>query len=60
MTETVPERVPRARSLRGPEAVVAEFEELGLLEKVENHRHAVGHCYRCDTSWSRGCRTSGS
>ena len=22
---------------------------LGLLEKVEPHRHAVGHCYRCDT-----------
>jgi valyl-tRNA synthetase len=29
--------------------VVAEFEQLGLLEKVERHRHAVGHCYRCDT-----------
>jgi valyl-tRNA synthetase len=29
--------------------VVAEFEGLGLLEKVERHRHAVGHCYRCDT-----------
>ncbi len=21
----------------------------GLLEKVEEHQHAVGHCYRCDT-----------
>jgi valyl-tRNA synthetase len=29
--------------------VVRELEELGLLEKVENHRHAVGHCYRCGT-----------
>jgi valyl-tRNA synthetase len=29
--------------------VVAEFERLGLLEKVEEHQHAVGHCYRCDT-----------
>ncbi|MGI9041617.1 MAG: valine--tRNA ligase [Gemmatimonadales bacterium] len=29
--------------------VVAEFEALGLLEKVEDHRHAVGHCYRCET-----------
>ena len=26
-----------------------ELERLGLLEKVENHRHAVGHCYRCGT-----------
>ncbi len=29
--------------------VVAEFEAAGLLDKVEPHRHAVGHCYRCDT-----------
>ncbi len=29
--------------------VVAEFESLGLLERVEEHRHAVGHCYRCAT-----------
>ena len=29
--------------------VVAEFEQAGLLEQVEKHRHAVGHCYRCNT-----------
>jgi valyl-tRNA synthetase len=29
--------------------VVAEFEKAGLLERVEEHRHAVGHCYRCNT-----------
>jgi valyl-tRNA synthetase len=29
--------------------VVAEFEAAGLLERVEDHRHAVGHCYRCET-----------
>ena len=32
------------------EAVVAAFTELGLLDKVEEHDHAVGHCYRCDTT----------
>ena len=21
----------------------------GLIEKIEDHQHAVGHCYRCDT-----------
>ena len=31
------------------EAVVADLEELGLLEKTEDHAHAVGHCYRCRT-----------
>ncbi len=29
--------------------VVREFEALGLLDKVEPHRHAVAHCYRCGT-----------
>jgi valyl-tRNA synthetase len=30
--------------------VVAEFESAGLLERVESHRQAVGHCYRCNTT----------
>jgi valyl-tRNA synthetase len=29
--------------------VVADLDRLGLLEKVENYQHAVGHCYRCHT-----------
>ncbi len=29
--------------------LVAEFEELGLLEKIEDISHAVGECYRCGT-----------
>ncbi|MDA3923671.1 MAG: valine--tRNA ligase [Kiritimatiellae bacterium] len=28
--------------------VVADLEALGLLVKIEDHQHAVGHCYRCD------------
>jgi valyl-tRNA synthetase len=32
------------------EAVVGAFEELGLLDHVEEHGHAVGHCYRCNTT----------
>ncbi len=31
-------------------AVVDQFEELGLLDHVEDHAHAVGHCYRCGTT----------
>ncbi len=30
--------------------IVADLEALGLLEKIEEHQHAVGHCYRCDTT----------
>jgi valyl-tRNA synthetase len=25
------------------------LQEQGLLERIEDHEHAVGHCYRCDT-----------
>ncbi|WP_455138421.1 valine--tRNA ligase [Thermophilibacter sp.] len=32
------------------DAVVAWFEEHGLLEKVEELDHSVMHCYRCDTA----------
>ncbi len=31
------------------EAVVAEFESLGLLDHVEDHDHSVMTCYRCHT-----------
>ena len=29
--------------------VVADLEAQGFLVKIEDHKHAVGHCYRCDT-----------
>ena len=29
--------------------VVADLEELGLLEKIDPHVHSVGHCQRCRT-----------
>ena len=31
------------------EAIVAAFEELGLLDHVEDHDHSVMTCYRCHT-----------
>ncbi len=31
------------------EAVLAEFEKLGLLDHVEDHDHSVMTCYRCHT-----------
>jgi valyl-tRNA synthetase len=30
-------------------AIMADLETAGLLEKIEEHTHAVGSCYRCDT-----------
>jgi valyl-tRNA synthetase len=31
------------------EALVKHLEDLKLVAKIEKHRHAVGHCYRCQT-----------
>ncbi len=31
------------------ERVVADLQEQGYLEKIENYKHSIGHCYRCDT-----------
>ena len=32
------------------EEIVRRLKEEGLLEKIEPYRHAVGHCYRCNTA----------
>ena len=29
--------------------ILADLEAAGLVEKIEDHQHAVGHCYRCHT-----------
>ena len=49
MSLAAPDRFQGLDRFEARRRVVAEFEAGGLLEKVENHRHAVGHCYRCET-----------
>jgi valyl-tRNA synthetase len=49
MSLAVPGRFQGLDRFEARRRVVRELEELGLLEKAENHRHAVGHCYRCGT-----------
>src|SRR6266516_557186 len=48
-----PTRVPKALAdldrFEAREKIVDLLKERGLLEKVEPHRHAVRHCYRCDS-----------
>ncbi|HEX8904820.1 MAG TPA: class I tRNA ligase family protein, partial [Longimicrobiaceae bacterium] len=46
MTESVPEAFRGMDRFEARRAVVAAFAELGLLEKTEEHTHAVPHCYR--------------
>jgi valyl-tRNA synthetase len=31
------------------ELIVKDLERLGLLEKIVDHKHSIGHCQRCDT-----------
>ena len=31
------------------EDIVEDLKDAGLIEKIEDHEHAVGHCYRCHT-----------
>lgn len=30
--------------------IVQELQQLGLMVKIEDYKHNVGHCYRCDTT----------
>jgi valyl-tRNA synthetase len=33
----------------GRKQVIADLEEQGFLVGTEDHKHSVGHCYKCDT-----------
>lgn len=35
--------------LQGRKRVLEDLEEKGYLDKIEDYRHSIGHCYRCDT-----------
>ena len=49
VSDAAPERFRGLDRFEAREAVVEELREDGLLEGVEDHVHAVGRCYRCDT-----------
>ena len=49
LSEAVPERFRGMDRFAARKAVVQELKKEELLEKVETHRHSVGHCYRCRT-----------
>ena len=49
ISDAAPEAFRGLDRFEARKRVVQAFKDLGLLEKVENHRHAVAHCYRCET-----------
>ena len=49
VNENAPEPFRGLDRFEARRKVVEAFEALGLLEKIEDHVHAVPHCYRCHT-----------
>jgi valyl-tRNA synthetase len=49
MTGPIPEKYRGLDRFACRTAVVEDMTALGLVEKIEEHGHAVGHCYRCHT-----------
>jgi valyl-tRNA synthetase len=50
MSDSVPDDLAGLDRYDARRRVVKQFEELELLQKIEPHQHAVGHCYRCGTA----------
>ncbi len=49
MNENAPEKYRGMDRFEARDAIVADMDALGLLEKIEDHTHAVGQCHRCKT-----------
>ncbi len=49
MTGPVPKHYIGIDRFAARKMVVEELTALGLVDKIEEHTHAVGHCYRCST-----------
>ncbi len=49
MNENAPEQFRGMDRYACRELIIKQMQEQGLLEKIDNHELAVGHCYRCDT-----------
>ncbi|MDY0231029.1 MAG: valine--tRNA ligase [Candidatus Saccharicenans sp.] len=49
MTEAAGEAFQGLDRFECRQKVVEKLEELGLLVKIEDYTHVVGHCYRCKT-----------
>ena len=50
MNENAPEPYQKMDRYSARKQIIKDLTALGLLEKTEDHDHAVGHCYRCDTT----------
>ncbi|MBM4399435.1 MAG: valine--tRNA ligase [Candidatus Cloacimonetes bacterium] len=49
MNDNAPEQFRGLDRYTCRELIIKQMQEQDLLEKIDNHELAVGHCYRCDT-----------
>ncbi|HET8709625.1 MAG TPA: valine--tRNA ligase [Candidatus Saccharimonadales bacterium] len=49
LTPDVPEKYRGLTVDEARQAVVKDLQEQGIISKIEDHEHNVGHCYKCDT-----------
>lgn len=49
MTHEVPKTYQNMEVDEARKLIVNDLKDLGVLEKVEDHSHSVGHCYKCGT-----------
>ncbi len=49
MNENAPEKYQGMDRYDCRKALVEDLKQQGYLEKTEEHTHAIGHCYRCNT-----------
>ena len=50
MSGDIPERYIGVDRFEARDMILAELADLGLMGDIKSHDHAVGHCYRCDTT----------
>lgn len=49
MTGPIPEHYKGMDRFAARKEIVAEMTKANLVDKIEEHNHAIGHCYRCHT-----------
>jgi len=49
LNDNVPEAYRGMDRFEARKAVVKDLQTANLIEKIEDHTHSVGRCYRCDT-----------
>jgi valyl-tRNA synthetase len=49
MTGPIPDKYKGTDRFACRKQIMEDMSVLGLVEKIEDHHHAVGHCYRCHT-----------